>query len=129
MIQSIIDQSLLIKVYPEVKFWVSLCGSLWAIFKGVSWVKDIRDKDLVGLKADVATANSELTKQTETIASGFNTLQSVTDRGFRDLRDDFRTFYMAPDPVMAPARARKSQIKPKAAKSKAKVKSNAKTKK
>lgn len=114
MIQSNIDPSLLIKLYPEIKFWAGLVGGLWAVFNGLNWVKDIREKDLKGLKSDVAIANTELTKQTETIASGFSTLQAVTDRGFRDLRDDFRTFYMAPDPVMAPARARKSQTKPKA---------------
>lgn len=79
----------------DTKFYLALFGILWTSFKGFNWVKDIREKDLKGIKDDLST-------QTQVIGTGFSNL---TD-GVRELRNDFRTFYMSPDPLMIPMNAR-----------------------
>lgn len=86
----------------ETKFYVGLASLMWTAFKGFNWVKDIREKDLKGLKEDVGTVSTELRQQTHVIGNGFSTLLA----GVHDLRSDFRTFYTSPDPLMVPVRAR-----------------------
>lgn len=83
----------------DTKFYVALAGILWAAFKGFNWVKDIRDEDLKGIKHD-------LRDQTSIIATGLATLGAIMDRGFQEMRNDFRTFYTSPDPLMVPVNAR-----------------------
>lgn len=79
----------------NTKFYLALFGLLWAAFKGFSWVKDIREKDLKGLKDDLGA-------QTHVIRTGFDNLAE----GLREIRDDFRTFYMSPSPLMLPVSSR-----------------------
>jgi hypothetical protein len=79
----------------DTKFYMALVGLLWTTFKGFNWVKDIREKDLKGLKDDIGT-------QTHVIGTGFNALAA----GISELRNDFRTFYTSPDPLMIPVSAR-----------------------
>lgn len=87
---------------PDTKFYLGLAGLVWTASKGFNWVKDIREKDLKGLKEDMGTVSTELRQQTNVISTGFSTLLS----GVHDLRSDFRTFYTSPDPLMVPVRAR-----------------------
>jgi hypothetical protein len=79
----------------DTKFYLGLAGLLWTAFKGFNWVKDIREKDLKGIKDDLST-------QTDVIGTGFSNLAD----GIRELRNDFRTFYTSPDPLMIPVNAR-----------------------
>jgi hypothetical protein len=79
----------------DTKFYIALAGALWTAFKGFNWVKDIREKDLKGIKDDLA-------QQNHLLGTGFTALSN----GITELRSDFRTFYTSPDPVMVPVRAR-----------------------
>lgn len=129
MIQASLDVETLTRLYTESKFWAALVGGLWVAFKGINWVKDIREKDLKGLKSDISHVGIELNRQTDTIASGFTSLQTATTRELQELRSDFRTFYTAPDPLMIPVHARGPKKKASVtARSKAKAKTPAKPK-
>jgi sulfite exporter TauE/SafE len=75
------------QVYPEVKFWASIVAGLWMIFKGVNWVKAIRENDLVHIQAGVDSIKTELAEQTKELV-----------RELSELRADFRTF-IAPAPI------------------------------
>lgn len=79
----------------DTKFYLMLIGGMWTAFRGFNWVRDIREKDLKGIKEDLGT-------QTNVIGNGFANLSE----GIRELRSDFRTFYIAPDPLMIPVSAR-----------------------
>lgn len=79
----------------DTKFYLTLGSALWGIFKGFTWVKDIRDKDLKGIKDD-------LSNQTGVISSGFSRLAD----SIHEMRTDLRTFYTSPDPLMMPVSAR-----------------------
>ena len=79
----------------DTKFYIALFGLLWTAFKGFHWVKDIREKDLKGIKDDLGA-------QTHVIGTVFANVAE----GLRELRGDFRTFYTSPDPLMIPVSAR-----------------------
>lgn len=79
----------------DTKFYIMLIGGMWTAFRGFNWVRDIREKDLRGIKEDLGA-------QTTVIGNGFANLSD----GIRELRNDFRTFYIAPDPLMLPVSAR-----------------------
>lgn len=91
---------------PDTKFYLALVGVLWTAFKGVTWVKDIREKDLKGIDGKVDNVGTEIRTQTSAMNAGFTGLSATVDRGFQELRSDFRTFYTSPDPLMVPVRAR-----------------------
>lgn len=79
----------------DTKFYLALLGAAWAARGGFNWIKDFREKDVKGIKED-------LSAQTGVIHSGFTALTS----GIQELRNDFRTFYTSPDPLMIPVNAR-----------------------
>lgn len=83
----------------DTKFYIGLVTAIWGIFKGFNWVRGIREEDLKGIKHD-------LTDQTSVISNGLNSLGAIMDRGFQEMRNDFRTFYTSPDPLMVPVNAR-----------------------
>lgn len=100
----------------DTKFYLMLGGLLWTAFRGFNWVKDIRQKDLKGIKEDLGT-------QTNVISAGFAALSE----GVKELRNDFRTFYTSPNPLMMPvssrpSRKRKAAARPAAKKRKPKAK-------
>lgn len=79
----------------DTKFYLGLAGLLWTAFKGFNWVRDIREKDLKGIKDDLGA-------QTHVIRDGFAALSEKVG----DLSSDFRNFYISPDPLMIPVSAR-----------------------
>lgn len=99
------------RLYEEAKYWSSFIGALWVVFKGLRWVKDIRDKDLKGIDSNVVSLKNEVQQQTSLMCGSFDKLNSTMDRGIENLRSDFRTFYTSPDPIMIPVHARASRKK------------------
>lgn len=114
-------------IYDTIEFWLLIGGGVWGAFKSYQWVKAIREKDLKGLKTDVTTLNADLNRQTQSIESGFTSLEDATTRALQELRSDFRTFYISPDPRMVPVRTR-TMRKKKSTTVKARVKSPVKKK-
>lgn len=80
-------------VYPEAKFWASIIGGLWMVFKAVNWFKSIKDNDLVHIQEGVNTIHTKLDIQTDAVVKELS-----------EMRNDFR-IYFAP-PVSARARAK-----------------------
>lgn len=93
----------------DTKFYLAVMGAVWAASRGFTWVKDIRDKDLKSVQNGVDEVSSEVRQQTSVIGTGFTTLSTIMDRGFQELRSDFRTFYTQPDPIMVPVHARSTR--------------------
>jgi hypothetical protein len=79
-------------VYPELKFWASVVGGLWMVFRGINWLKSIKDNDLVHIQLGVNEIKSELKEQTSAVCKELS-----------DLRCDFRT-YVAPQLIAAKRR-------------------------
>lgn len=93
-------------LYDTVELWLLIIGGAWGAFKSYQWVKAIREKDLRGLKLDVTALNNDLNRQTDSIVSGFSTLESSVTRELQELRSDFRSFVRPTAPIMVPVRAR-----------------------
>jgi hypothetical protein len=121
------DTNILAHVYEESKFWSALIGMLWAAFKGFSWIKDIREKDLKGIQGDVSLLSGEVRRQTDVISTVTDRQTNAMTRELQELRSDFRTFYTAPDALMVPVHARGIRKRANAT-AHAKVKAKAKTK-
>lgn len=106
-------------VYNELKFWGALFGVIWSIFKAAKWIKEIREVDLANLQKTLndqaetsekrmETLSASAREQTEQIVTGFRQNTSDIVRELSELRQDFRTFYISPQPQMAPALAKGS---------------------
>jgi hypothetical protein len=91
------------EIYPEAKFWSSLVGGLWLVFKGLTWVKEIKTKDLAAIKEGVAE-----------VKNGLNNIHnemkgqtvSIVDE-LRELRADFRAYQVPAVRVAARKRNKK----------------------
>lgn len=72
-------------LYEESKFWLALGGGLWSVFKGINWVKAIRTNDLHHIQLGVNDLKTGLETQTTAVVNEL-----------REMRNDFRTFYVRP---------------------------------
>jgi hypothetical protein len=91
-------------VYTFFKFWAPIVAALWAVFKGMSWIKDIREKDFVEVKTGIVDFNIKLDKLHISIEAQTNSFVNE----MRELRSDFRAFYVPTMQKARPARARKA---------------------
>jgi len=103
------------------KFWVGLATAFFFIYQLVTWFRDIRVKDLKNLQENalcnqeqmakqtiflgdihtgVRTNHQEITRQTDILQRGFDSLIAIQKEGVRDLRDDFKTFFSFARPMM-----------------------------
>lgn len=89
----------ILTVYTEIKYWLTVAAAVWPIFKIVSWVKKIKETDIVNLQTGVSTLNHELVKQTSAIVNEL-----------KEMRADFRTFYI-PALAVQPARMRAARTR------------------
>jgi hypothetical protein len=96
--------NLLWSAYPELKYWVSIGGFFFTLFKGYYWIKDVRDKDLKQLHESVSSLNAELKSQTTSFVSAVAT----NTKELTELRSDLRTFYAPVRAKGARARRKKS---------------------
>ena len=78
-------------VYTELKFWLSLIGALWAVFRGFNWVKEIRTNDLKHIHSGVESLQSDIKDQTASFVSAINN----NTNELKELRSDIRTFTTA----------------------------------
>jgi hypothetical protein len=103
-------------IYEIAKVWLPILGVIWSAYKGVNWIKEIRDKDFVNLTSSVSSLNTHITGLRDELkqqTAAFTGAVSMQTTGLRDelkeLRSDLRTFYVPSNP--RPARAKK-EIKP-----------------
>jgi len=91
-------------VYTFFKFWAPLVALLWTAFKGMAWIKEIRDKDFVELKTGIVDFNGKMDKLHTSIDA--QTTSFINE--MRELRSDFRAFYVPTMQRARPARARRA---------------------
>ena len=89
-------------LYTEGKFWMALISSLWLVFKGITWIKEIRTNDLVHIQAGVTDLHGEMKQQTTSIVNELSELRG-------DIRS-FTTMLVAPQLAMG-VRAKKKRAK------------------
>lgn len=71
------------EIYPELRFWFSVGGAFWVVFKAFSWIKAIRENDLTHIQTSVNDLKSGLDHQTTSIV-----------QELQGLRGEFRTYFM-----------------------------------
>lgn len=98
------EHLLLQQLYNEGKFWIAIVGFLWAIFRGVSWVKSIKTNDLAHLKTGMEDVKTELKTQTNSIVDA---VKDNTNE-MKELRHVLITALISPPKAVA-ARARKKK--------------------
>jgi cob(I)alamin adenosyltransferase len=90
-------------LYEEAKYWLSIGTAIWTILKIMSWVKKIKESDLVNIQSGVNNLNAELVKQTTTLNTELVKQTTAIVSELKEMRNDFRTFYV-PVLTVAPAR-------------------------
>lgn len=99
------------QLYAESKFWLTLGGLLWAVFKGLNWVKELKTNDLAHLKTSVDGLKTELNFQTEALNKGFEKQTQSLVGELKELRQDFRS-YLVPPPYSYVQSVAKKNRKP-----------------
>jgi hypothetical protein len=84
------------QIYVEAKFWLSVGGAFWILFKCVNWVKAIRENDLTHLQTGVDNLHTELQNQTSAVV-----------KELQEMRLDFRTYFAPAQVVRTKSRKRK----------------------
>lgn len=82
-------------VAEQGKFWVGLATAIIAGYKGFEWVKQIRTKDLKEIHDGIKSMSGKIDTQTASVVGEL-----------KEMRADFRTFYISPAPAMLTARAK-----------------------
>jgi len=82
-------------------------------YKGFDWVKQIRTKDLAELHTSVGYVNSGITSLgakidnlSEKLETKLDSQTSAVVSELKEMRGDFRTFYISPVAQMMPARSK-----------------------
>lgn len=78
----------------DYKFWVTVGGIMWGVYKAYDWVKQIRTKDVPDIKEEVKKLSLHLGELGTKVDNQTN--QVVQE--LKEMRSDFRTFYCAPQP-------------------------------
>lgn len=96
----------------DYKFWSTVALIIIAGYKAYDWVKQIRTKDIPDLHAEVKRLGTSMDALGSKVDAQTQSLVSE----LKEMRSDFRTFYIAPPAMMMPvARQRKPSVprKPK----------------
>ncbi len=96
------------------KFWLALAAVVLGGNKIFTWVKEIRTKDLKEVQNNLA----ELSSKIKDVSTKIDDQTTAVVSELKELRGDFRTFYISPTPQMLPARAKPA---PRSRKKEAKV--------
>lgn len=84
-------------LYNESKFWIALCGLMWSAFKGVAWIRALKENDLHHLQLGVNDVKTGIGE----VKTGLDRQTDAVVNEIKELRADFRAFY--PQPVRARA--------------------------
>lgn len=97
----------------EWKFLAFVVTVIITAYKGFDWVKQIRTKDLAELHTSVGYVNSGITtlgakidNLSEKLETKLDSQTSAVVSELKEMRGDFRTFYISPVAQMMPARSK-----------------------
>ena len=97
------NSTLFHQLYPEVRWWASVGGVFWILFKAVNWFKAIRENDLVHVQSGINDVKSGV----ETVHTELKNQTSAVVKELQEMRLDFRTYFSPTQIVRAKARKRK----------------------
>jgi hypothetical protein len=96
----------MITIYEEAKLWFFIAGSLWTVYKCLSWVLEIRTEDFKKVHANLADIKSSVHDQTETLKMNLERQTNAIVSELKELRADLRVLRpMAVEPRMRLAKA------------------------
>lgn len=89
-----------LKYYEEGKFWLAIGGALWYAFKGLEWIKQVRENDLKHIHSEVQSLGIGVKEQTLAFVKAVesNTVE------LKELRRDLFTALVSPIPAKARAK-------------------------
>lgn len=93
------------QMYTEFKFWSTVIGGFWMLFKGFTWVKAIKETDLANLHKGIAKVETEIQSQTTSIVSAMDKNTSTIS----ELRGDIKLLFIAPPRARAARAARRKK--------------------
>ena len=111
--------------YEHLEFWIAVAGLAWGGFRWYSWITD----KVTTIDNGVASAATDNKAGFNSVVAEVRSQTESTVRELQELRNDFRTFYTQPDPIMMPVHARSTRkAKSVTERTKAKTKAPARTK-
>jgi len=85
-----------LSLYEQIKFWIPIACGMFAVFRGVEWVRSVRTEDIPEIQKSIKGLNDRLDDQTNKIVGEL-----------KELRADFRILLIPQvQPVMVGARAK-----------------------
>lgn len=82
---------LIAKFYPELKFWGSIGGVFWLLFKGVQWLKTIKTNDLEHIHQGIEQMGTDLKAQTIMLVETQKENSTAIIGELKELRADMRS--------------------------------------
>lgn len=86
----------------DFKFWTTLGACVVAVYKAYDWVKQIRTKDIPEMHSEI----KKLSVSIDVLGSKLDAQTTSVVGELKEMRSDFRTFYISPSPLMMAARAK-----------------------
>jgi hypothetical protein len=105
LMQLPIQPSNLHGVYEEGKFWIGFATAVIGGYKAFSWVKDLREKDLVEVNSKLDGLHIELGTQTSAIVKA----TEANTNELKELRMDMRTLIIQPQLARAAKASRRKR--------------------
>ena len=91
----------LLSLYEQIKFWIPIACGMFAVFRGVEWVRSVRTEDIPEIQKSIKGLNDRLDDQTNKIVGEL-----------KELRADFRILLIPQvQPVMAGVGARAKPVR------------------
>lgn len=96
----------------DYKFWSTVALIIIAGYKAYDWVKQIRTKDIPDLHAEVKRLGTSM----DTLGGKVDAQTQSLVSELKEMRSDFRTFYISPSAMMMPVARQRIPPKPRKAK-------------
>lgn len=90
----------------DYKFVITLLAALGLAYRAFDWIKQIRTKDLIEIHSGIKDLKVELKSGMDNLSNKLDTQTTSVVGELKELRSDFRAFYIPPAPILMPARAK-----------------------
>ncbi len=80
------QSSIFIELYTEGKFWLSIGGIFFGIYKVIDWFKSLKTNDLAHIQSGVNDLNTKIDHQTVQICDELKGLRSELRTYFAPMR-------------------------------------------
>ena len=91
------------QIYPEVRWWCSVGGVFFVLYKAVDWIKSIKTNDLANVQVGVVDIKDSLDKVHDEVKG--QTTAVCTE--LKEMRQEFRTYFAPMIATSARSRKRK----------------------